>query len=519
MRHQSPFSLAILPCLVLTLLQRLLAFFLGIGLAACMVGPDYQRPNVDLQKNWTSSTESPSDKKLSSWWKQFNDVRLRALLQTGRENSQSLQTAALRILQAQAQLGISMAPELPSVQLLASGAYTKPDLAQQLQGKKGGSTTQQISLQASWEPDLWGAIRRNVQSDEASWVSTVAAYQAAMVALEANIATLYFNICTLKARLQVANDNLLQQEENQRIANARFRAGASSEQDLRQAQVLYEQTRSHIPALRAALWQSQHALSVLLGKPPDYYQKTYHDDASMPTVPETIPTGIPRDLLQRRPDVLQAEYAAIAQSSRIGQAKAALFPSFSLGGSFGFQSSDSGQNNLDDLWKWRNPVTNMAASFLFPIFNYGKLVSYVRVQDAVFQQAVVNYQAKVLSAQQEVEDALSAINGYRDTVNSLHDARTAARRSTALALERYKAGASDFTTVTTAYQAQLQVEDGLTQAHGNLLQSFVSAYRALGGGWDGTLSASLSDDITRQMRTRTDWGDALVLPNQQKITQ
>lgn len=484
-----------------------------------MVGPDYQRPNVDLQKNWTSFTEKSSDTRPPDWWQQFDDARLQDLLKTGRENSQSVQTAALRILQAQAQLGISTSAELPIVQLLFSDTYTKPDLAQQLQGKKGGSTTQQLNLQASWEPDLWGAIRRGVQSDEATWVSTVAAYQAAMVALEANIATLYFNICTLNVRLQVANDNLLQQEENKRIAHSRFRAGASSEQDLRQAQVLYEQTRAHIPTLRAALLQSQHALSVLLGKLPDYYQKTYRAAAPMPTIPVTIPTGIPRDLLQRRPDVLQAEYAAIAQSARIGQAKAALFPSFSLGGSFGFQSSNGGQNNLDDLLKWRNPVTNMTAGLLFPIFNHGKLVNYVRVQDAVFQQAVLNYQTKVLSAQQEVEDALSAITGYREAVNSLRDARTAARRSTTLALERYKAGASDFTTVTTAYQAQLQVEDGLTQAHGNLLQSFVSAYRALGGGWDGTLNASLPDDITRQMRARTHWGDALVLPNQQKITQ
>ncbi|MCC7005339.1 MAG: efflux transporter outer membrane subunit [Ottowia sp.] len=355
-------------------LYRVLALLLCVGLTACMVGPDYQRPTVDVQQEWVSFADKASDIPLSNWWQQFADARLNALLQTGRDNNQSMQMAALRIAQAQAQLGISSAAQLPIVQLSFGLTYTKPDLISQLQGKTNGSTAQQLSLQTSWEPDLWGAVRRGVQSDEASWVSTVAAYQAAMVALEANIATLYFNIRTLEVRLQVANDNLVQQEENQRIANARFRAGASSEQDVRQAQVLYEQTRSNIPALRAALWQSRHALSVLLGKTPDYYQKNYSAQVPMPTVPSTMPTHIPRDLLQRRPDVLQAEYAAIAQSSRIGQAKAALFPSFSLGGNFGYQSSNSGQNNLDSLFQWSNSMTSLTAGLLFPIFNHGLLV-------------------------------------------------------------------------------------------------------------------------------------------------
>ena len=492
------------------------AMAVTLALSACAVGPDYQRPPLQLQETWQSGAGPADQQPLSDWWRQFADPRLTALLQTGRDNSPTLQSAAVRIAQAQAQLGIAQSGEWPTVQLSLSRSYSKPDLANQLQGKTGGSTTQQLSLQASWEPDLWGAARRGEQSAEASWLSTVAAYQAAMVALEADIATVYFNVRTLEQRLQVANDNLTQQAENLRIANARFRAGASSEQDLRQAQVLYEQTQANIPTLRAALEQSEHALSVLLGQTPDYYQRQFAAPTAAPTVPAGVPSGIPRDLLQRRPDVLQAEYAAIAQSARIGQAKAALFPSFSLGGSFGYQSSDSGGNHLSDLFKWHNPVTSASAGFLLPIFNHGQLVDQVRVEDAAFQQAVLNYQNQVLTAQQQVEDALSAIGGNRAARQSLHDARDAARRSAALALERYKAGESDFTTVTTANQAQLQVEDGLAQAEGNLLQSFVSAYRALGGGWDGSLSASLPDDITRQMRARTDWGDALDLPHSQR---
>ncbi|WP_166642286.1 efflux transporter outer membrane subunit [Paludibacterium purpuratum] len=487
----------------------------ALGLSACAVGPDYQRPAVRLENQWQHGNAPGDERQLSDWWQQFDDPRLTQLLQQGRDNNPTLASAAVRIAQAQAQLGIAKSGELPAVQLSLSRNYSKPDLANQLQGKTGGGSTQQISLQAAWEPDLWGAVRRGGESAQASWLSTIAAYQAAMAALEANIATLYFNVRTLEQRLLVASNNLKQQAENLRIANARFRAGASSEQDLRQAQVLFEQTNANIPTLRAALQQSQHALSVLLGQPPDYYRLQYADAVPMPSVPASVPAGIPRDLLQRRPDVLQAEYAAIAQSARIGQAKAALFPSFSLGGSFGYQSSDSGGNHLSDLFKWHNPVTSASAGFLLPIFNHGLLVNQVRVEDAAFQQAVLNYQNQVLTAQQQVEDALSAIDGHRAARLNLTTASNAARRSTLLALERYKAGETDFTTVTSAYQSQLQVEDGLAQAEGNLLQSFVEAYRALGGGWDGKLTAELSEDITRQMRARTDWGDALELPHSQ----
>jgi NodT family efflux transporter outer membrane factor (OMF) lipoprotein len=464
---------------------------LGIALAGCAVGPNYQRPKLELQESWATMPEDTNQIALTNWWQEFDDARLNQLLQIGREHNQGLHAAAVRIAQAQAQLGIAAAPTLPVVQLSFGHTFTKPDGLSQLQNKTSGSTAQQLSLQASWEPDLWGAVRRGLQSDTANWASTIAAYQAGMVALEANIATLYFNIRTLETRLQVAESNLAQQQENLRIATARFRAGAVSEQDVSQAQVLYEQTRANLPVLRTALQQSQHGLSVLLGKTPDFYQKNYAAGGALPNVPRQIPARIPRDLLQRRPDVLQAEYAAIAQAARIGQAKSALFPSFSLGGSFGYQATNRGTNKLDDLFKWTNPISSLTGNLLFPIFNHGLLVNQVRVQDAIFQQAILNYQAQVLLAQQEVEDALSNITAYRHVLDSLTTARTSARRSTTLALERYKAGASDFTTVTAAYQAQLQVEDGLAQAQGNLLQAFVSTYRALGGSWDGKLRSRL----------------------------
>ena len=498
-----------------------LAVLLCLGLSSCAVGPDFKQPPVKLQAQWSTGTgmQQGPGHGLTDWWQQFDDPTLNSLLQQGLAQSPTLQSAAVTIAQAQAQLGISEANTMPSLQLSASRSYNKPDMSNQLQGKSGGSSSQQISLQASWEPDFWGAVRRGVEADQASWLSTLAAYQASRVALEASIANTYFSVRTLQTRLKVAQDNLAQQQENLRISQARFTAGSVSEQDVRQAQVQYEQTQSTIPTMQATLEQNAHALSVLIGETPDYYLKHNANPAGAPRTPAGMPADIPRNLLLRRPDVLQAQYSAAAQSARIGQAKANLYPSFTLNGSFGYQSSDSGNNSLNDLFNWNNPVTTATAGFLFPIFNHGLLVNQVRVQDAIFQQAILNYQNKVLSAQQDVEDALSSIRGNTASKTSLESARTAAERSTKLAIERYKAGETDFTTVTSANQTQLQVEDGLVQANGNLLQAYVAAYRALGGGWDGKLTATLSDDVRQQMQDRTHWGDALKLPSSQRPAQ
>lgn len=458
--------------------------------------------------------DTAQDMALTTWWQQFDDPRLEQLLLLGRTNNPTLQSAALHIVQAQAQLGISAAASRPTVALNVDESHSNPDLIHQLKGTDGSSTSSQVSMTSSWQPDLWGAIRRGQAADRDSWLATAAGYEATMTALEANIASTYFSIRTLQVRLAVAHNNLLQQQENLRIAKQRYLAGETSEQDLRQAEVLYNQTHATLPALTASLQQAEHGLSVMLGQTPDFYQQHFSSDSALPRMPSHVPASIPHDLLRRRPDVLQAEYSAMAQSERIGQAKAALFPSFTLSGSFGFQSSNS---RGDHLFSWQQPVTSLSGGFLLPLFNRGQLVNQVRVQDAEFEQAVLGYQNQVLLAQQQVEDALSAIEGQRHTLQDQIQAAQAAERSTELAIERYKAGESDFTTVTAVYQTQLQVEDAVAQNQGSLLQSYVAVYQALGGGWDGKLTAYLPAERQRTMQARTDWGDALALPNNRTL--
>jgi NodT family efflux transporter outer membrane factor (OMF) lipoprotein len=501
---------------------RMALLALCATLAACApLGPNFQRPEVAVQTQWSEGDAADPAKSAAplseSWWQQFDDPTLMELLAIARAGNPGLQSAAVRIAQAQAQLGITRAGEFPSVQFSAGPTYTKPDARSQLLGKTDGSVTLQAGLQSSWEPDFWGKIRRGAESDQASWLSSMAAYHAAQVSLEATVGSTYFSLRTLQQRVAVARANLAQQAESLRIAEARFRAGATSELDQRQAQVQFEQTQAQIPPLEAALQQAAHALGILLGRTPDYYLKTFAGRADAPRLQSImahgLPLGLPRQLLQRRPDVVQAEMTAAAQSARIGQAEAALYPGFSLSGAFGFQSNNAGGDQLSDIFSWSKHLSSISAGLLLPIFDRGRLVNQVRVQDALFEQALQAYETQVLKAQQEVEDALASIAGGTDSLKSLQRARDAVRRSAALAVQRYKSGESDYTTVTSSDQARLQVEDALTQTEGNLLQAYVAAFRALGGGWDGTLTPpALAQSVSTRMQARTDWGNALDAP-------
>ena len=239
-------------------------------------------------------------------------------------------------------------------------------------------------------------------------LASVAAYDNALVSLTAGVASTYLNIRTYQQRIQVAKDNLDTQKESLRIARAQFEAGETSELDVQQALTQLAQTQAQIPGLENSLRTSKDSLAVLLGMTPDGIDALLTADTAIPTAPAQVATGMPKDLLRRRPDVRQAELTAAAQSAAIGVAKANLYPSFSLNGSFGFVGTSLRGGEIGDLFTWDNRATAASASFVFPILNYGRIVNSVRVQDAVFQQAVLTYQNTVLQAQQEVEDARSA---------------------------------------------------------------------------------------------------------------
>ena len=289
-----------------------------------------------------------------------------------------------------------------------------------------------------------------------------------------------------------------------------FKYGETSELDVRQAETLLGQTQAQIPNLQNTLRQAKNGLAVLLGETPYAVDARLAGEAPIPVAPPEVAVGIPKDLLRRRPDVRAAGLAAASQSALIGVAVANMYPAFSLAGAFGFASTNLGPSSLSDMFLWQNRVAQAGASFFFPLLNYGRLINQVRVQDAVFEQSVLNYQNTVLTAQQEVEDGLSAFWTSREALANLDTASTAAVRSTKLSLLQYKAGETTYTTVITSEQSELSIEDSVASTKGNVALGLIGVYRALGGGWEIREGGDVvSEEVKAEMDRRTNWGNML----------
>ncbi len=458
------------------------AVAISLSVSACTsVGPDFEVPKTKVQNDWIAGVnlQTQATPDAAAFWASFHDDTLVKLIELANKNNPTIESAAQSIAQAQSQLRVDKGNSLPSVNLNASSQYQQPTIESLLRGTNGEAVTQQLLGQVSWEIDFWGKWRRTLEADRANVVLAQAALAAAKISLEASVASAYSNVRMLEKRIEVSKENLKEQAENLRIAQARYRLGATSELDYRQSQTQFEQTSSQLPNLQIGLEQNQHALSILLGETPDFFVKNFPAGKEMPVLPSSLPIGAPADLLRRRPDVLQAQFAAAAQSARIGLAETALYPSFTLNGAIGYSATD-GVNNL---FKWDNRAASYGIGFNLPIFDRGRLTEIVKVQDSLFAQSVLTYQNQVLSAQQEVEDALSAIKGNAAQLESLQRADKAAARTSSLAQLQYRAGQVDYTTVTSAVQAHLQTSDSVVQIEGGVLLAYISAFRALGGGW------------------------------------
>jgi NodT family efflux transporter outer membrane factor (OMF) lipoprotein len=492
-----------------------------LALSGCLVGPDYVRPATKVQDQFsqpkqtefTDALEATSAQRINPvvWWAGFKDPTLNQLLARAASDNLTLQRAALRIAQARAQLGVSEATLLPTVALSGSTARNdNPNALTQYLNTSSLSNTRNLMIQANWEIDFWGKYRRGIESTMSSYISVAAAFYSADVSLASDVANTYINIRNYEGLIQVAKTNLALQAESLRIAGSRYKNGSTSLLDLSQAESQYEQTKSQIPTLIASLKMYQYAMSILLGEAPDYYEQKFQSSKAVLAAPAALQVGIPKDLLRRRPDILQAEYAAAAQSAMIGVNEAALYPSFTLSGFFGFQSVTTSNTNQSGLFSWDNRNTSIAGGFLFPLFYRGAITDQIRVQDAVFQQSVLTYQNLVLQAQKEVQDALITISTTRSSAADLKKSVIAAEQAAKLALDRYKAGQVDYNTVIIAQQQLLLVQSTLVQTNSNNLLGYVSAFKSLGGGWSGELlTPALPEAMVTEMKQRTNWGNAL----------
>lgn len=487
-----------------------------------MVGPNYKTPDSKVEKGWVShkaASQKPYGESEIFWWKKFNDPTLVKLVEMAYESNPTLQISGVKILEERALLDRSIGNLLPQQQGI-SGGYNflyAPQLSTALTPffSKSGTSIQsfnvynQFFFNSSWEIDFWGKYRRKIESDKADYLASVAAYDNALVSLIGDVAQNYIHIRMYQEELKIVRANVAVQKESLRIATVRFHGGQTSQLDVTQAETELAQTESSVPNLENNICQSKDALGVLLGIPPSEVSALI-PPGELPVIPSKLVVGIPKDLLRRRPDVRVAGLQAASKSALIGVEITALLPAFTLAGTFGASSNTFGNQQLVNIFNWQNILVNTAGGFTMPILNYGRLMSQVRVTDAFFQQAILNYQNTVLEAQKEVEDGLSSYYQGRKSMEYLEKAVKASKESVRLAMVRYKEGQTDYTTVLTAEQQQLSVENSYVTAQGGTVLGVVATYRSLGGGWELRNGHDIiSTDVKKQMADRTDWGRML----------
>jgi len=506
--------------------RRWAAALLGPALllfTGCMIGPDFNRPKVAVSENWLETRDgrvSTETATYRNWWTAFDDPVLNRLVERAYGENLSLRQAGVRVLQARAQLGIAVGEVFPQTQqAVGSVEYFRTSERAETGAFTGGSSAlkfwqSQVGVQASWELDFWGRIRRNIQSAEATLLSTLADYDSTLVTLTADVANNYIAIRTAEERIRIARENADAQDQILKITDVRFRFGTATQRDVEQARTSYLNTLASVPPLETDRRQAQDALSVLLGMPPRDLTEVLAGSSGIPASPPEVIVGIPADLLRRRPDVRSAELQAAAQSAQIGAAKGDLLPIFSLNGSLVFLSTDLGRFKLSDMFRWGSRSIQAGPSVQWNILNYGQITNNVRVQDASFQQLLIAYQNTVLSAQRDVEDNVIAFLRGQDRAELLAQSVTSAKTALDLAVLQYREGITDFTTVLTSQNALLAQQDSLASTLGNISTSLVGIYRALGGGWEIREGQDLvPPEIKAEMERRTNWGGLLAPAN------
>ncbi len=494
-----------------------------LTLCGCTVGPNFVKPQTNLNSEWSER----GDKRVSTqaaaceqWWKSFNDPALDQLVQLACRQNLPLQIAGLRILEARAQLGIAIGQQYPQTQALTgSEALVRvSENAPNSAPLKHNFRDYQVGFDAAWELDFWGKYRRGTESEAASLVASMADYDDALVSLTAETARTYAVLRTYETLIELARENVALEEEGLQIAESRLRNGVTTELDVTQARAQLESTRATIPQLQISLQRAQNALCTLLGQPAGKLKALLEGPKVIPTAPSDVAVGMPAELLRRRPDIRSAELAAVAQSARIGIAKADLYPSFSLVGNLGFETTTSKSANWNNLFDRGSIAYSVGPGINWPILNYGRIKNNVRVQDARFQQSLVHYQDTVLKAAQEVEDALTGfLRGQESAVfdqNSVADAK----ESVELALTQYREGAVDYQRVLDTQRFLLTEQNQLAQTRSAIATDLIALYKALGGGWELQQSQPVVAESTlAEMRKRTDWGRLLSPPEPEDL--
>jgi NodT family efflux transporter outer membrane factor (OMF) lipoprotein len=446
------------------------------------VGPNYCRPTAPVADHWIDDTSPHVGREpaqdAASWWQTFNDPVLNDAIQAAYHQNLSLRIAGWRIMEARAQRGIAVGNLFPQTQQ-ATGEYTRTQTSQTVANTFPTHNFDEWTLgtNLAWELDFWGRFRRAIESADAKLDSSVENYDDVLVLLLAEVAQSYVNVRTAEQRLVYAQKNVVDQKESLNLAEIKFQNGATTKLDVTQGQSNLSQTEATIPPLVAARRQAANQLCILLGMPPRDIEDML-GRRSIPSASPRVVLGVPADLLRRRPDVRRAEREAAAQCAQIGLATSELYPHFSITGQIYFDTS-----YYKDLFAGNSLAGNVGPSFTWNILNYGRLANNIRIQDARFQQLVLQYQDTVLKANAEVENAVVGFLQAQRQVKFLAESTAASEQSLDLVRSQYNEGKTDFNRVLSVEQLLTQQEDQLAVAQGSVAQNLVLVYKSIGGGW------------------------------------
>jgi multidrug efflux system outer membrane protein len=478
-------------------LSSLLFVGLAVILTGCTVGPNYKRPAVNAPSVYrqpaeaaATTAESANGSKQAApaatpqnpaaslgdekWWEVFQDKELQDLIRTALKNNYDVRIAATRVLQAHAQLGITRADQLPSVSV--GGNISSQQTANSGPIPSFETTQGQLNASAAWNLDFWGRYRRATEAARANLLASEWAQKEVMSTLVANVAIDYFLLRQLDLQLEISKRTLSSRQDSLRLTQTLEQHGINSLLDVRQSEQLVYTAAAQVPDLERQIAQEENAISILLGKNPGDVPRGLKL-TEQPHAPE-VPTGLPSSLLERRPDILQAEQNLVAANAQIGVARAAYFPQIALTGSAGYQSPA-----LTNLFTGPAGIWDMVGSFSQPIFQGGRLKSNVRLAEAQREQLLLTYQQAIQGAFRDVSNALVAYRKNREFRIQQEHLVEAAGDAAHLSEVRFKVGTTDYLEVLTNNTNYFSAELTLAQAQGNELTALVQLYQALGGGW------------------------------------
>ena len=470
----------------------------------CMVGPDYHAPVVEMPGDWVSapggpgaitpttrpsattqmtsssrpSTPTSQPAEVVQWWRTFDDPVLDSLIDRALTSNLDLLQATSRVRAARASRRVASSALYPNANTSADYRRARaPSTGGR--GRDSGVDLFQAGLDASWEVDVFGGVRRGVEASEADVRAAVEDRRDVMITLVSEVALNYADLRAVQRELVIARENLVSQRRSTDITRQKFETGFVSRLDTVNAEAQVATTESQLPLLEADARRAIYTLGVLLGREPGALLQELTAEAPIPPTPPEVPVGLPSALLRRRPDVRRAEASLHAATARVGVATADLFPRFSLTGALNF----NGQT-VQQMANWGNRSWSFGPSVSWPLFDAGRIRANIEVRSAQQEQALLAYRSTVLLALQDVENALVEYAAEQQHRASLAEAVTANRRAVELSTTLYSAGQIEFITLLTAQRSLLLSEDALVRSDRNLAANLIALYKALGGGWE-----------------------------------